>query len=619
MSYDKLLTADPGVWTITLTQNSPNASVSGILLVTAGAREGDAVLDDEGRLLVIKSLTETEITFAWPYKATTRTIDLVIEERSINRAINTASSAAAIAALARLQNAASLAPNYPVLSQSNTPPTLPADGDRYLVGPAPTGLWAGKAKHLALYSAAIAEWSFTPPADGMSVVLAGTSARLQYNGITWGLDALGADGGQLTGPLDWAPAIDVASGSTVDLGATNSNLIKVTGSATVSSFGVAPDGVWRAVKFTGVLTLAHSTTLALPTGRDIVTASGDWAEFISRGGGSWECASYSRADGAPLVLKGVGGEIVGDLTFVGAGRRILGDMTGTPIGNRLSFQTSVLNGSTSVAVLPNGTSPYASVAVINSSDPTNAAVAQLQATPTAIRVNSEFTGSAAPLPTVLGAGTRDMIWLNPDKSVGIDPVTKDSIKARMGLPTTASTGRFGRFVDTVGTLDQSQMSEDPSGNVALMGRLSVPNQPGFMSSWLTSNVLINSDTTVRNVDISSFQIPLYNQGGGFNHVNGRFTAPVSGVYLLISTISLLEFDVNLIKSAYLNFKYNDGTYVQAVTSVGAGIYHMSNSLVAPLKMAAGDYVTVNVVHVASSPTSWKIAQFGSHFGAQLLS
>ncbi|MCZ0734599.1 DUF2793 domain-containing protein [Phreatobacter sp. AB_2022a] len=335
MAYDKLLTAAPGVWTITLAQGSATAPVAGILLVTAGAREGDAVLDDEGRVLVIKALTETEITFAWPYKATTRTIDLVIEERSINRAINTASSAAAIAALARLQNAANLAPNYPVLSHGNTPPAVPADGDRHLVGLAPTGVWAGKAKHLALYSAATAEWSFTPPEDGMSVVLAGTSARLQYNGAKWGLDALGAAGGQLTGPLDWAPAVDVASAPIMDLGAANSNLINITGTAAILSLGMAADGVHRTVKFADIVTLVHSPVLMLPGGLDITTANGDGAEFVSRGSGNWQCFSYTRIDGTPLGLR-AGSVATAKLADAAVTNTKLADMATSRIKGRAS-------------------------------------------------------------------------------------------------------------------------------------------------------------------------------------------------------------------------------------------------------------------------------------------
>ena len=325
MSYDKLLTAGPGVWTITLTQGSASASAAGILLVTAGVREGDAVLDDEGRILVIKALTETGITLAWPYKAATRTIDLVIEQRSINRAINTASSTAAIAALTRLQNAADLAPNYPVLSHGNTPPTAPADGDRHLVGIDPTGLWAGKAEHLALYSAATGKWSFTLPEDGMSVVLAGTSARLQYNGTAWGLDALGANGGRLTGPLDWASAVDVASVPTVDLGAVNSNLVNMTGATTIVAFGAAANGVWRLIRFAGALTLTHGASLALPTGANIATAAGDWALFVSRGGGVWQCSGYDRADGTPLAL-GAGTVTMAKLADASVSNTKLADM-----------------------------------------------------------------------------------------------------------------------------------------------------------------------------------------------------------------------------------------------------------------------------------------------------
>lgn len=322
--YDKLLT-NPGVWTVTLTQGSATATVAGILIATAGAREGDAVLDDDGRVLVIKSLSETEITLAWPYKGTTRTIDLVIEMRSINRAVNTASSSAAWAALTRLLNAADLAPNYPVLGRQNAPPVGPVDGDRYLVGTVPTGAWAGRANHIALWANALAAWQFTPPRDGMSVVLLGTSSRLQYNGAAWSLDALGAAGGSLSGPLDWAPAVDVASAATVDLGAAGSNLVNITGTVAITALGTAANGVWRLVRFAGALTLTHGAALVLPTAANIATAAGDWALFVSRGGGTWHCAGYDRADGTPLAL-GAGSVTTAKLADAAVSNAKLADM-----------------------------------------------------------------------------------------------------------------------------------------------------------------------------------------------------------------------------------------------------------------------------------------------------
>lgn len=51
----------------------------------------------------------------------------------------------------------------------NTPPTAPADGECHIVGPAPTGAWAGHAAHLAGWTPS--GWRFAAPRDGMRVTL----------------------------------------------------------------------------------------------------------------------------------------------------------------------------------------------------------------------------------------------------------------------------------------------------------------------------------------------------------------------------------------------------------------------------------------------------------------
>lgn len=50
-----------------------------------------------------------------------------------------------------------------VLDVLNTPPPLPADGDTYLIGTAPIGLWIGKAGYLAEWDSTGGVWVFTLP------------------------------------------------------------------------------------------------------------------------------------------------------------------------------------------------------------------------------------------------------------------------------------------------------------------------------------------------------------------------------------------------------------------------------------------------------------------------
>ena len=51
----------------------------------------------------------------------------------------------------------------------STAPGSPANGALYIVGPSPTGVWAGKAGQLAYWITATAAWAFMPPSPGWQV------------------------------------------------------------------------------------------------------------------------------------------------------------------------------------------------------------------------------------------------------------------------------------------------------------------------------------------------------------------------------------------------------------------------------------------------------------------
>lgn len=112
------------------------------------------------------------------------------------------------------------------------------------------------------------------------------------------LGVLAKAGDTLTGPIEFATADSEASAGTVALGSTTSNLVEITGTTTITSFGTVAAGVWRLVKFAGALTLTHNaTSLILPTGGNITTAAGDTAIFVSEGSGNWRCYAYSKPSG----------------------------------------------------------------------------------------------------------------------------------------------------------------------------------------------------------------------------------------------------------------------------------------------------------------------------------
>lgn len=116
----------------------------------------------------------------------------------------------------------------------------------------------------------------------------------QYDGANWvvigGLDS--------TNHL-WAPPIgggvtSVASATTVDLGASPTAAITITGTTTITSFGSsAVTGTIRALTFTASLTLTYGgSAIILPGGINVQTASGDTALVQYAGGGNWRVLAY---------------------------------------------------------------------------------------------------------------------------------------------------------------------------------------------------------------------------------------------------------------------------------------------------------------------------------------
>lgn len=98
-----------------------------------------------------------------------------------------------------------------------------------------------------------------------------------------------------TGVLNESEATSAASSSTVDLNAVNGNLVHITGTTTINSFGTAPAGAERTLVFDGSLTLTYNaTSMILPTLANLQTYAGDCAIVRSEGSGNWRFISYNQ-------------------------------------------------------------------------------------------------------------------------------------------------------------------------------------------------------------------------------------------------------------------------------------------------------------------------------------
>jgi hypothetical protein len=64
----------------------------------------------------------------------------------------------------------------------NTLPGSPAAGDVYIVGPSPTGAWAGKAGQVAYFDQL---WRFIAPRPGLTLWLNDEQALVRFNGTLW--------------------------------------------------------------------------------------------------------------------------------------------------------------------------------------------------------------------------------------------------------------------------------------------------------------------------------------------------------------------------------------------------------------------------------------------------
>jgi hypothetical protein len=138
--------------------------------------------------------------------------------------------------------------------------------------------------------------------DEAMVVADGTARKVQAAANT-----VNSSTGLITmaGAINYPAAASVASATTTNIGAANSQTVTITGITTITAFDTVASGIVRKVYFADALTLTHNgTSLILPGGSNITTAANDSAEFLSLGSGNWLCLTYKKQSGEPVVSAG---------------------------------------------------------------------------------------------------------------------------------------------------------------------------------------------------------------------------------------------------------------------------------------------------------------------------
>lgn len=97
-------------------------------------------------------------------------------------------------------------------------------------------------------------------------------------------------------------------------------------------------------------------------------------------------------------------QLPGNLNLSGTGRRITGDMSNATVALRLLFQTTTVNGATSISAVPNGTSNVAVISAFSAAAAANCSFAALYTDGVGSYVSSDRLGTGTYLPLIFTVG-----------------------------------------------------------------------------------------------------------------------------------------------------------------------------------------------------------------------
>jgi len=131
------------------------------------------------------------------------------------------------------------------------------------------------------------------------------------------LDIVVCGGEAPGGGMSVTAELDAASENEMDLGAVASDNIRITGTASITSFGTAPAGTRRHVRMADAAEIFHDPDhILLPAGLEasesIITALNDAFIAESLGAGVWSVLVYQRASGAPVSIPATKAAVLPD-------------------------------------------------------------------------------------------------------------------------------------------------------------------------------------------------------------------------------------------------------------------------------------------------------------------
>jgi hypothetical protein len=164
---------------------------------------------------------------------------------------------------------------------------------------------------------------------------------------------------------------NIASSATITPASTGS-VFNITGTTTITAIAstYSWDGRTITLIFAGILTLTHSSNLALPGAANLTTAANDIAVFVQTASGAWRCTSYqSAALTSGLYLPLIGGTMTGAIAGVTnlttTGNTILGNAQGDTLNVAAGAVAVGASGNVTMAAPASGSTLAATTTLAN--------------------------------------------------------------------------------------------------------------------------------------------------------------------------------------------------------------------------------------------------------------
>jgi hypothetical protein len=204
-----------------------------------------------------------------------------------------------------------------VATPTNTPPGSPADGDAYLIGGSPSGVWTGLSGKVAYYYSG---WKYITPKEGMRMYDKNNDKLYTYDGAAWNQVSSGGGGG--TGNVTFtdgefntssAPVFFYSNGTFFTSGQSNQALVEVLIGGGNVGLAASTFGIRRVVfhiHYSG-------TTCTFNTVENVATATAPPALTIAQTGSGFQLAvaqmgssgTNTRYTWSMRIIKGTNGSV----------------------------------------------------------------------------------------------------------------------------------------------------------------------------------------------------------------------------------------------------------------------------------------------------------------------